>query len=388
MITNNGKEIIGKFLLGQAPEFATYIAAGCGPAPLFPNQDLTEGAIESFKTKRNLDFEVFRVPVSAKGFIKEDGVEKIVLKAEMPTDQRFLISEVGFYPAANNTLAGAYDSKTLATFSPSENWIVNTESSSQDIPTITDESQIVNTNGDLIIAETAYFLNSDAEFFNDPSRKNRQEPPRFYNRALAVSGSSSLIDENFVIAEEFARSSIENTSLAFNFSQNLPTDEIKLAFSVVSNTKSNSNDPFGLRIILDFVNDLPSLELLSPRARLEIELDPSDFTLQDTGQIPDPKNRYFVVTKKLSDFILDDTFSWANINLIRIYSSVLQAAYLSNPNYTIIFDGLRLENVSSQNPLYDLVGYNVIKSDSAYPVLKSENTNNFIEYRFGIGVDG
>jgi len=33
MITNTGKTIIGKYLLGQAPAFASYIAVGCGPKP-------------------------------------------------------------------------------------------------------------------------------------------------------------------------------------------------------------------------------------------------------------------------------------------------------------------------------------------------------------------
>jgi hypothetical protein len=34
MITNTGKNIIAKYLLGQAPAFASYIAVGCGPKPL------------------------------------------------------------------------------------------------------------------------------------------------------------------------------------------------------------------------------------------------------------------------------------------------------------------------------------------------------------------
>ena len=33
MITNNGKEIIAKYLMGTAPAYASYIALGCGPKP-------------------------------------------------------------------------------------------------------------------------------------------------------------------------------------------------------------------------------------------------------------------------------------------------------------------------------------------------------------------
>ena len=77
MITNNGKQIIAKFLLGQAPAFATHIAAGSGPKPLETGEaSLVSASVQS------LDFEVFRVPIIAKGFVKEDNVEKIVFKAE------------------------------------------------------------------------------------------------------------------------------------------------------------------------------------------------------------------------------------------------------------------------------------------------------------------
>ena len=54
--------------------------------------------------------------------------------------------------------------------------------------------------------------------------------------------------------------------------------------------------------------------------------------------------------------------------------------------YFFALDGIRLDNVTATNPLYSLVGYDVIKTDDGNPVLKEENTNNFIEYRFGIGV--
>jgi hypothetical protein len=52
-----------------------------------------------------------------------------------------------------------------------------------------------------------------------------------------------------------------------------------------------------------------------------------------------------------------------------------------------MIDGMRLENLSTENPLYALVGYDVLREDNGYPVLKSENSTNYIEYRFGIGVD-
>jgi hypothetical protein len=59
---------------------------------------------------------------------------------------------------------------------------------------------------------------------------------------------------------------------------------------------------------------------------------------------------------------------------------------VTDNNYFFLFDGIRIDNVTATNPLYSLVGYNLITTNDSYPVLKEENTNNFIEYRFGIGV--
>jgi hypothetical protein len=353
--------------------------------PLFPNQTLDSDQITELKEKESLDFEVFRVPISSKGFIKEDGVEKIVFKAEMPTEQRYQISEIGFYPADANVLAGAFDSKTLSIFVPTETWVVYSQESSSNVLNITNESQFVNASGNIIADDIAYFLPSDADVFELTSRRSRQEGPRFYSQALSLSGSAGFINEFFIPSQESYR--LENATLAFNLSQNLPTDEIKLAINVLSRVASNSTNPQKVRIILDFVNDLPGLDLESPKARLGIELEQSDFVELDTGQLSDPTNRYKVISAPLSSFSLDDTFSWANINLIRIYGCVLDGSDNPTESYNIVFDGLRLENTSTENPLYSLVGYDIIRNDSAYPVLKADNTNNFIEYRFGIGVD-
>jgi hypothetical protein len=106
----------------------------------------------------------------------------------------------------------------------------------------------------------------------------------------------------------------------------------------------------------------------------------------NTGESPDPKNRYIVITKKLSEFVKDDGFSWANVNMVKIYGSVLNSSNIVTDNYFIAYDGMRFDNVSTENPLFALVGYSVMKNDSAYPIVKASNTNNFIEYRFGVGV--
>ena len=55
-------------------------------------------------------------------------------------------------------------------------------------------------------------------------------------------------------------------------------------------------------------------------------------------------------------------------------------------DYYIALDAMRLENIATIIPLYGLTGYSVIKNDTASTVIKSPNTNNYIEFRFSIGV--
>ena len=166
MITNNGKEIIAKYLLGQAPSFANYIAAGCGPKAL-----ATGETVSISPTKKSLDFEVFRVPISSKGFIKEGGVEKIVFKAEMPTNQRFQLTEVGLFPSQSNAIAGKYDSKLLVAFTPSEIWSYVKNGSASPVPYLNEALDQDNVLSNISVSQSVAFINSDSTVFNNSNRK-------------------------------------------------------------------------------------------------------------------------------------------------------------------------------------------------------------------------
>lgn len=376
MITNEGKQLVAKFLLDQAPAYASFIAAGIGAKPL-----LQEESAELSPTQKALEFESFRVPISSKGFIKEGGVEKIIFKSEMPTDQRYQITELGVYPAINNSVAGKFDSKLLLTFSPSEQWQYVFEGSASAIPypnvALDDDNELANLNANL---EEVLFINSDSTVFNTQLRRNRYEPPRFLNRSLMVSGSTSFLSSGFVPDDQAY--SIENANISFDLSGNLPDDEIRLSFSLVSRVASQNSNPTTVRILIEFINNLSGLTITAPKAVARITLSDSDFK-DDEDNI----NRYVVVKRKLSQFIKDGTFSFSNINFIKIYTTVLSGGSPTD-DYYVVYDGLRLENLTSENPLYTLFAYDIIKTDDGFPILKKENTSNFVEYRFGIGVDG
>lgn len=66
MITDKGSGIIAKYLLGQAPEYASYLAIGVGAVPLGINE-----ADQSLPSRRSMEFESFRVPVTSRGLVND-----------------------------------------------------------------------------------------------------------------------------------------------------------------------------------------------------------------------------------------------------------------------------------------------------------------------------
>jgi hypothetical protein len=55
-------------------------------------------------------------------------------------------------------------------------------------------------------------------------------------------------------------------------------------------------------------------------------------------------------------------------------------------DYYVALDAIRVDNVTTQNPLYGLVAYTTVKNASEQPILKGPNTNNYIEFRMALGV--
>ena len=367
MITNNGKQIIAKYLLGQAPEFASHLAAGSGNVPFSQANAASPFYVG---TRKNLDFEMFRVPILSKGFVREDGVDKIVFKAEMPSDQRYQITEVGVFPAPKNSIANQYDSKLLMTFSTAESWLFNLASASVTSASVVGEVNALDSGNtgttDILATERVFYFNSNDRIFNDTNRKNKHEPPRFLNKALMVRGDNSSY-------------SIENSTFNFDFSQNSPSDKIRLAMSLISKSANSNSIPATTTITVDFINNVGS----RPKARYTTSLVQNDFRVQTSSGFL--STRYKVLDIPIGSFTKDTDFSWGQINLVKI-TAYVETGNGTDDQYYVCFDGMRLENENVINPLYSLVGYNVARTQNGYPIIKVENTNNYIEYRFGVDV--
>jgi hypothetical protein len=383
VITDIGKTLIGKYMLGQAPAYASYIAVGCGPRPLD-----TPDSAEDFSEKKSLDFEMFRVPISSRGFVNENGINKIVLTAELPTEERYEITEVGIYSAGSNPSAGAYDSKNIFAFTSTENWQYHTATSAVAIPVISialDDPEYDN-----VIATTnsVFQSNADNSIFYKPSRVNRYERSRFLNNIIFIRGNDSDLsisedsgptEDHFVI--EPGSNHIHLTGANVDFTKNAPTDELRLAFSLVNKNGDSISIPDTVRVLVDFAStDAGTGEYARFEAEINHGTSGNPELVQDFSD-----NRYFIVSKQLQELYTSANFTWDAVTVVKIYACVIDGGVPSG-DYYVALDAMRLENIATVNPLYGLTGYSVIKTDGAETIIKSPNTSNYLEFRFSIGV--
>jgi len=378
MITNTGKSIIAKYLLGQAPAYASYIAIGCGATPLD-----TADEIGDYSTKTNLNFEMFRVPISSRGFVNEDGVDKIVLTAELPTEERYEISEIGIYSAGSNPSAGAYDSKTIFAFTQTENWQYVTTTSAVAIDTESEALDAPNYDNVIAVADPVFQTNADNPIFFKSPRVARYERPRFLNNIIMIKGNEADLDlesdsgptqDTFEIGA--GSNYIRLSGATVDLTRNSPTDELRLAFSIVNRdgTYGSGTQPERARVLVSFENTSGT-----EFARLEAEVaDDSSGGAYDFAT-----ERYFVVTKQLQQLYRTSGFDWNAVSVVKIYACVIDGVNPSG-DYYIALDALKLENVATVNPLYGLTGYSVIQTSGASTIVKSPNTNNYVEFRFSV----
>jgi hypothetical protein len=389
MITNTGKNIIGKYMLGIAPAYASYIAVGCGTKPLSPY--VTGQPLPDYSTKETLDFEMFRVPISSRGFVDENGVTKIVLTGELPSEERYEISEVGIYSAGFNSYAGSTDSKTIYSFTTTENWKKN---GSTAIDVITEQLDSTNNIGvirdtytiDGVVKSNVNILqtNADNKVFTSDHRLARNERSRFFNNMVMMRSNSSTITETAGVPSATGNF-IQLSGTSLDLSKNSPIDEIKLAFSVVDKDGSNSNSVVGAALRVKILFEVTASTVPNAYARFETIINHNN-TSGNTYNFN--QNRYFVSTKQIQELVTTDGFPWKVADTVKIYAQVLEGANVgalaTTDKYYVCLDAMRVENKSSINPLYGLVGYNVVRSTGALPIVKSSNTTNYIEFRFGL----
>jgi hypothetical protein len=230
------------------------------------------------------------------------------------------------------------------------------------------------------LAKDAFYINSDNDIF-DATRTVNYQRPRYLNSSLMVKGSSSKLTKS---GSTLSLSGTSNkpiiiTGVDLNLDRFSSEDDLRLAFSVVNSV--NTNPSLGAaRIKIEFCYDTES----ATKAVFDI----SD--VEDSVGLDG--NRYFVSSVKLGDLAKPADFSWASVNLIKIYVSTFgqtsgTVATEPTSDFYVALDGLRIENAQSNNPIYGMTGYSVIKNVDAATILKKPNTSSYVEFRFALDVN-
>lgn len=450
MITNGGKELISKYLLGQISEYATHISIGSGAKPLGIADSYPSAA--TLQAKEVMDFEMARVPIVSRGFVNDAGEIKIALTAELPVENRYDITEVGLWSAGSNVLASGFDSKIIFTFN--ESWEKHGISIEQ-IPVL----DTIGQSGDITTTENIFYVSSSDSTLRNTARIARKEGPRFLNNKILMRGDTANISAaivtisgatmfsnstsyylnsavgfsigdaitisgcsdpifNFVGAEiiEISGSSvtvnktryqrlepgrvgtgsinylgtgkvwetgswttssssihIHNNAVSFDTSKNSPNDKLKLAISLIDKTATaDLGNPDNVKLIFNFYRN--EVTTTTGFAKTEMYIDGEEFT----------DSRYKVIEIPISDLITSSGYTSYEARTCTVFASVEDSGSPSS-DYYVALDAFRLDNSSTNSPLYKMVGYSVIK-DSGSPLVKYPNTNNYIEFRFSLGI--
>lgn len=474
MITNDGKELVSKYLLGQVPAYATHLSIGCGATPLDANDSLPN----NMYAKQRMDFEMTRVPISSKGFVDDSetfivthkkvisntvtlttstfhnivagetviisGVDteldgqyrvasvvldgsnnpvgftyskittltinpaialspvgsaivsrtKLSLTAELPTDNRYEISEVGIWSAANNTLATPYDSRMIFNFS--ESWQLHGTSISN--PTLNTNLGFNGTTTTVDIQDTnvVFYADTNDPLFQTNLRKARKEGPRHLNRTLLARGDLSTISyTNINDSWTASGQHIHLNDISFNITGNNTSDLLNLAFCLIDKTATAAATVKNVKILMEFYKN--EIDTTTGYAKAQIYIPGTYFD----GSARSPENRYYVASWQLSQavdnsnptaasgspyikFYTSPNFSSSEVRICRIFVEITKQNNSASQDHYIAFDGFRIEN-TTENPIYKMVGYSIIRGDGS-PIIKLKNTNNYIDFRFSLGV--
>jgi hypothetical protein len=249
---------------------------------------------------------------------------------------------VGIYSAKNNPSAVGRDSRTLYTFTETENWEYHNETFAVGLgPVIT--SPLYGGTNDGVMNDapqdetdpanpvwTPFRMSSDNAILNSEQRQLIYEQPRFLNATTLVPGDMSYIHPvttagvtEFTIKQEpgfyFGRH-IHVEGITLDLSRNAPEDQLKLAFSVMNRDEGYENDPERVLILVEFASD--EFAVNTNYAKFQAEV------------VSLSTNRYHVVTKELKDLFKSPVFTWNAVAIAKIYASVIESAQITTKELT------------------------------------------------------
>jgi hypothetical protein len=299
---------------------------------------------------KSLEFESLRVPITSRGYVNDAGTNKIILTAQLPSEERYEFTEIGIYSAGANRSAGAYDSKVISAFSATEGWELsanNTVSGPSTTNPIFQEFEvsIIDSNNTITSEAPAIQIRSSNGIFANQDRVSRYEKTRFLENVFLIKGDNSFIydDKELITVGIGARrleidsnpKFLQLSSNIIDLSKNSSSDVLKLAFSIVSvDGDASTIVPTDTFVVAEFSNNDGS-----QFARMQVQINENDYDLAN--------NRYIVVTKKLEELYYTNGFSWKTANTIKVYVSTTRDLLVSNKQATS--NVARLTTTTSHN---------------------------------------
>jgi hypothetical protein len=449
MITNIGKNILGKYLAGETPAYAGYIAVGCGAQPVT--------SFGNYATKTELDFEMFRLPIISKGYTS--GV-LTAIPTNATTDGTYItyVANNTFQTGQTVTITGIVSSGNTGGTAGLGFNLVNAVI----YDTSTTQFRVANTLSDTFTSATYGLISA-----NYPELVFTAELPNTQRYEITEIGlyptesnPTSILDSstlfNFSNSENWlyyipTNSSWVPTSLkivsaaldANNVSNNIDTQYADDAVTEVKAYKTNSDNSFFIssrvsrnerpRYLSDALiikgdmssdlNDLTSnyiglsgttlgLDRASSLDKIKVVFSVIN-SLGSTTTLPTGNSTIKLVfycangiDYATATFVASGLTATTNryISVSQYINQITKTSGFSwatvnalrvygnvinsgspSSNWAIALDGIRFENSSAVNPLYGLVGYSVIKNSTASTLVKESNTSGFIEFRFGLG---
>jgi hypothetical protein len=295
--------------------------------------------------------------------------KQVSLTAEVSDVSQYDITELGLYSLGSNQYSTALDSRTLLNFTQTESWQYFDYASSSfiDVPVVDSITTSFPTG---TFSTSPFFVSSnDAYWTADAYRTLRQEKPRILSDAIILPGGLS----DYSSANTFASTSdyLRLSNPGIDLSRNSTQDEISIAFSVVNATATPTASPTAYYIMLEFMSSNGT--------------DSAKLTFSETT-LPINPNRYTILTKKISDIVYTSSnFNWNDVVSLKIYSAI-EVAGTPTDHFAIVLDGLRLENTTTENPLYALTAYTIVDSDSAAKIIKGANSKDLINFRLDLAI--
>jgi hypothetical protein len=450
MITNVGKNILGKYLVGETPSYAGYIAVGCGAQPVT--------SFGNYATKTELDFEMFRVPITSKGYtsgiltavptnVTTDGTyityvanntfaagQTVTITGIVSTGNTGGTAGLGFnlvnaviYDSSTtqfrvaNTLSDTFTSATFGLTSANYPELVFTaelpNTQRYEITEIGIYPTQNNPGGVLDSSNLFNFSNSENWLYYIPTTSSWVPTSlKIVTDALDVGNANNDIDVQYAddavtVLKAYQTNSDNSFFTSTRVSRNERPRYLSDALIIKGDMSSDLTDLTsnyiglsGITLGLDKASSLDKIKVVFSVIN----------SLGSSTSLPSGASTVKLVfycangiDYATANFVASGLTSTTNryvsisqyINQITKTSGFSWATVNSlrvyanvinsgspSANWSIALDGVRFENSSSVNPLYGLVGYSVIKNSTSSTIVKENNTSGFIEFRFGLGV--